>query len=59
MIDDRSGSSAAVVVTPSIQIGPGLQVPGRFLVVKVGSVMVDSSLRTSLEKMKLAMKGAA
>jgi F-type H+-transporting ATPase subunit delta len=29
------------------------------LVVKVGSRMVDSSLKTQLQKMKLAMKGAA
>ncbi len=43
-------------VSVSAKVDPGL-VGG--LVVKVGSVMVDSSLRTSLEKMKLAMKGAA
>jgi F-type H+-transporting ATPase subunit delta len=29
------------------------------LVVKVGSRMVDSSLKTQLQKMKIAMKGAA
>ena len=43
-------------VTVNVNVDPGL-IGG--LVVKVGSTMVDFSLRTKLEKMKLAMKGAA
>ena len=43
-------------VSVNVNVDPGL-IGG--LVVKVGSMMVDSSLRTKLEKMKLAMKGAA
>jgi F-type H+-transporting ATPase subunit delta len=40
----------------SATVDPGL-IGG--LVVKVGSRMVDSSIRTQIQKMKLAMKGAA
>ncbi len=43
-------------VALSLAIDPSL-IGG--LVVKVGSRMVDSSLKTQLQKMKLAMKGAA
>lgn len=43
-------------VALSLAVDPGL-IGG--LVVKVGSRMVDSSLKTQLQKMKLAMKGAA
>ena len=43
-------------VSVSAKVDPSL-IGG--LVVKVGSMMVDSSLRSNLEKMKLAMKGAA
>ena len=43
-------------VALSVDVDPGL-IGG--LVVKIGSRMVDSSLKTQLEKMKLAMKGAA
>jgi len=43
-------------VAVNVEIDPSL-IGG--LVVKVGSRMVDSSLKTKLEKMKLAMKGAA
>lgn len=43
-------------VALSVDVDPAL-IGG--LVVKVGSRMVDSSLKTQLQKMKLAMKGAA
>lgn len=43
-------------VTLSLDVDPNL-IGG--LTVKVGSRMVDSSLRTQLQKLKLAMKGAA
>ena len=43
-------------VALSVAVDPSL-IGG--LVVKVGSRMVDSSLKTQLQKMKLAMKGAA
>lgn len=43
-------------VALSLAVDPGL-IGG--LVVKVGSRMIDSSLKTQLQKMKLAMKGAA
>ena len=43
-------------VSVNVEVDPGL-IGG--LVVKVGSRMVDFSLRTKLEKMKLALKGAA
>jgi F-type H+-transporting ATPase subunit delta len=46
------GSKVAV----NVHVDPGL-IGG--LVVRVGSRMVDFSMRTKLEKMKLAMKGAA
>lgn len=43
-------------VALSVDVDPAL-IGG--LIVKVGSRMVDSSLKTQLQKMKLAMKGAA
>lgn len=43
-------------VTVAPQVDPGL-IGG--LIVKVGSQMVDTSLRTQLNKMQLAMKGAS
>lgn len=51
-LKEATGSTVAV----SHEIDPGL-LGG--LVVRVGSLMIDSSLRTKLHRLQLAMKGAA
>lgn len=51
-LEQAVGAKVAV----NVEVDPSL-IGG--LVVKVGSRMVDSSLKTKLDKMKLAMKGAA
>jgi len=55
-LEDALRSAVGGKVTLSLKVNPGL-VGG--LVVKVGSRMIDSSLKSQLARLKLAMKGAA
>lgn len=55
-LQDTLQNSIGGKVTVAPQVDPGL-IGG--LIVRVGSQMVDTSLRTQLNKMQLAMKGAS
>lgn len=55
-LEDALKSAVGGKVALSLKVNPGL-VGG--LVVKVGSRMIDSSLKSQLARLKLAMKGAA
>ena len=59
-----SRADASAVRQPKASIGKNVQIRTRVdpnllggLVVKVGSKMIDSSLRTKLDNLKVAMKG--